>query len=172
VSRAGVARRLPAKATVSQFRAVGRASNWLASASGPTATVAQRARRRRPGLPSARVLLLSRRAPGEELATALDELGFQAEWTDSGAGAVCEAAAGDIALCVIGVDRESEEDLEYLSCLNQVDPGLPVIVVNDRDSLETQRKVRSHHVFYYLVEPLDRDEVRAVIDAAARERVK
>ena len=134
--------------------------------------MAQRARRRRPGLPSARVLVLSQRAPGEELAAALDELGFQAEWTDSGAGAVCEAAAGEIALCVIGVDRQSEGDLDYLSCLNQVDPWLPVIVVNDRDSLETQRKVRSHRVFYYLVEPLERDEVRAVIDAAARERVK
>ena len=99
-------------------------------------------------------------------------MGFQAEWTDSGAGAVCEAAAGDFALCVIGVTRQSEEDLGFLPCLNQVDPLLPVIVVNDRDSLDTQRRVRSHRVFYYLVEPLDRDEVRAVIDAAARERVK
>jgi len=106
------------------------------------------------------------------LTAALDELGFQAEWTDSGAGAVCEAAAGDIALCVVGLSRQSEEQLGYLSCLNQVDPWLPVIVVNDCDSLETQRKVRSHRVFYYLVEPLDRIEVRAVIDAAARERVK
>ena len=79
-----------------------------------------------------------------ELTAALDELGFQAEWTDSGAGAVCEAAAGDIALCVVGLSRQSEEQLGYLSCLNQVDPWLPVIVVNDCDSLETQRKVRSH----------------------------
>ena len=151
---------------------VSRAPGWLAPASGPTATAAQRARRRRPGLPSARVLVLSRLTPGAEMAAALDDLGFQTEWTDSGAGAVCEAAAGDLALCVIGVSRLGEEDLEYLPCLNQVDPGLPVIVVNDCDSLETQRKVRSHRVFYYLVEPLERDEVRAVIDAAARERVK
>jgi len=155
-----------------KIRAVDRAATWLAPASGPTATVAQRARRRRPGLPSARVLVLARRSLGEELATALDEFGFQAEWTDSGAGAICEAAAGELALCVIGVDRQSVGDLDYLSCLNQVDPWLPVIVVNDLDSLETQRKVRSHRVFYYLVEPLDGDEVRAVIDAAARARVK
>jgi len=167
-----MARRLPARAIVERLLPVNRAASWRATASGPTATVAQRARRRRPGLPSARVLVLARNSPGTELTTALDELGFQAEWTDSGAGAICEAAAGDLALCVIGVDRQSEGDLDYLSCLNQVDPWLPVIVVNDRDSLETQRKVRSHRVFYYLVEPLDGDEVRAVIDAAARERVK
>lgn len=165
-------RKLSAGALVERISPVDRASSWRATASGPTATVAQRARRRRPGLPSARVLVLSQQSPGAELAAALDELGFQAEWTDSGAVAVCEAAAGDVALCVIGLSRESEEDLEYLPCLNQVDPWLPVIVVNDRDSIETQRKVRSHRVFYYLVEPLDRDEVRAVIDAAARERVK
>ncbi|MHB8836999.1 MAG: ANTAR domain-containing protein [Candidatus Methylomirabilia bacterium] len=167
-----MARGRPARTIAGKICAVDRASTWPAQASGPTATVAQRARRRRPGLPSARVLVLARRSPGEELASALDELGFQAEWTDSGAGAICEAAAGDLALCVIGVDRQSEGDLDYLACLNQVDPWLPLIVVNDFDSLETQRKVRSHRVFYYLVEPLDTDEVRAVIDAAARERVK
>jgi DNA-binding NtrC family response regulator len=102
----------------------------------------------------------------------LEDLGFQPEWTDSGPGAVCEAAAGDLSLCIVGVDRQSAEDLEYLPCLNQVDPWLPVIVINNLDSLETQRMIRSHRVFYYLIEPLDRDEVRAVIDAAARERVK
>ncbi len=116
--------------------------------------------------------MFSRRPPGPDLASAIDTLGFQVEWTDSGAGAICEAAAGDLALCVLGVGRQSVDDLDYLPCLNQVDPLLPVIVVNDRDSLQTQRKVRIHRVFYYLVEPLDRDEVMAVIDAAARERVK
>jgi len=151
---------------------VNRASSWLAPASGPTATGAQRARRRRSGLPSARVLVLSERSPGMELTGTLDELGFQTEWTDSGPGAVCEAAAGDFALCVIAVGCQGEDELEYLPCLNQVDPLLPVIVVNDFDSLETQRKVRSHRVFYYLVEPVNRDEVRAVIDAAARERLR
>jgi DNA-binding NtrC family response regulator len=153
-------------------QALGRASRWLTTSSGPTATAAQRARRRRPGLPSARVLVLSQQSPGIALSGALDELGFQTEWTDSGAGAICEAAGADLALCVIGVSHESEEDLDFLPCLNQVDPWLPVIVVNDRDSLETQRKVRSNRVFYYLVGPFDRDEVREVIDAAARERVK
>jgi DNA-binding NtrC family response regulator len=153
-------------------QALGRASRWLTTSSGPTATAAQRARRRRPGLPSARVLVLSQHSPGDELAGALDELGFQTEWTDSGAGAICEAAGADLALCVIGVSNESEEDLDFLPCLNQVDPWLPVIVVNDCDSLETQRKVRSNRVFYYLVGPFDRAEVREVIDAAAKQRVR
>ncbi len=165
-------RRVPFRASMRRNLAVQHASNRLTPASGPTATGAQRARRRRPGLPSARVVVLSRHPPGHVLATALDELGFQAEWTDSGAGAIFEAAAGDLALCVIDVGRQSVEDLDYLPCLNQIDPWLPVIVVNDSDSLETQRRVRSHRVFYYLVGPLDHDEVRAVIDAAARERVK
>ena len=167
-----MARRLPARAIMEKIRPRDRAASWRVTASGPTATVAQRARRRRPGLPSARVLVLAQRPPGEELSAALDDLGFQSEWTDSGAGAVCEAAAGDLALCIISVDHQNEGDLDYLSCLNQVDPWLPVIVVNDCDSLETQRRIRSHRVFYYMVEPLNSDEVRAVIDAAARERVK
>jgi DNA-binding NtrC family response regulator len=164
-------RRLPPGEEV-RARAVARASNWPAPASGPTSTAAQRARRRSPGLPSARALVLSRHPPVAELTAALDELGFQAEWTDSGPGAICEAAAGDLALCVIDIGRQGEQELEYLPCLNQVDPWLPVIVVNDRDSLATQRRMRSCRVFYYLVLPVDLDEARAVIDAAARERVK
>jgi len=164
--------RVPARAAIKRDGVTNRAERWPTPSSGPTATAVQRARRRRPGLPSARVLVLSQRTPGTELSTVLDELGFQAEWTDSGAGAICEAAGADLALCVIGVSHESEADLEFLPCLNQVDPWLPVIVVNDCDSLATQRKVRSNRVFYYLVEPLDRDQLREVIDAAARERIK
>lgn len=165
-------RPLPVKETARGVSAVGRAANWPPQASGPTSTPAQRARRRGPGLPSARVLVFSRTPPRKALATALDDLGFQTEWTDSGPGAICEAAGGELALCVIDIGRQGEEELEYLPVLNQVDPWLPVIVLNDRDSLETQRKVRSCRVFYYLVEPVDRDEARAVIDAAAKQRVK
>lgn len=158
--------------TAERVRPPAHTLRWPRTAPGPTATAAQRARRRGGSLPSARVLVFSQRPPAEFLRAALEDLGFQAEWTASGAEAISEAAAGDLALCILDIGRESEEGLEYLPCLNQVDPWLPVIVVNDRDSLDTQRRVRSCRVFYYLVGATAREQARAVIDAAARERVR
>jgi len=114
--------------------------------------------------------VFSRRPPGSALGGALAEHGLQATWTDSGPSAVCEAVSGDLAACFIGVGRHGEWEVDFLPCLNRVDPGLPLIVISDRDSIELQRRLRRHRVFYYLLEPLDAEELRAVIDAAVRGR--
>jgi DNA-binding NtrC family response regulator len=112
--------------------------------------------------------VFSRSPPTESLAAALATEGLHVEWTDSGPGAVGEAVAGEFAVCVVAVDRRSDEALDYLPCLNQADPLLPVVVVNDVDSLEMQRKIRSHKVFYYLLSPLDPGELREVLRTAVR----
>lgn len=108
----------------------------------------------------------------ESLAAALATEGLQVEWTDSGPGAVGEAVAGDLAVCIVNIGRHNEQELDYLPCLNQADPLLPVVVLNDTDSLQTQRRIRSHKVFYYLLEPLDPREVREVVRAATGHAAK
>jgi DNA-binding NtrC family response regulator len=120
-------------------------------------------------VPTPKVLVFSRRAPHEGgLSRLLSEAGYQVEWTDSGPAAICAALTGNLATAVIMVGRGAEREIDYLPCLNRVDPKLPIIVISDHDSLELQRKVRRHRVFYYLLEPLDRDELRAVLRSAAR----
>ncbi|HEY5998980.1 MAG TPA: hypothetical protein VI078_06695, partial [bacterium] len=117
-----------------------------------------------------RALVYTRRPPAGALADAIARAGLEVEWTDSGPAAIGEAVDRNLAVCFAGVGADGDEGLDYLPCLNQADPALPLIIVAARDSVETQRRLRSHRVFYYLVEPLDLAEVQAVIAAALRGR--
>lgn len=120
-------------------------------------------------MPLPKVLVFSRRTPEEGgLSRMLADDGYQVEWTDSGPAAICEALTGTLAACIISVGRNAEREVDYLPCLNRVDPKLPIIVLSDHDSIELQRKVRRHKVFYYLLEPLDRNEFRSVLRSAVR----
>jgi DNA-binding NtrC family response regulator len=115
-------------------------------------------------VPIPKVLVFSRKPPEEGgITTILSDEGFQVEWTDSGPAAICEALSGTLAACIIFVSRNAEREVDYIPCLNRVDPKLPIIVISEHDSVELQRKVRRHRVFYYLLLPLNREEVRAVL---------
>jgi DNA-binding NtrC family response regulator len=118
-------------------------------------------------VPVPKVLVFSRRPPEQGgLSSMLADEGYQVEWTDSGPTAICEALSGGLAACVIAVGRHAEREIDYLPCLNRVDPKLPIVVVSDHDTIELQRKVRRHRVFYYLLEPLDRAEFHSVLRSA------
>ena len=120
-------------------------------------------------MPIPKVLVFSRKPPEEGgLAAILADEGYQVEWTDSGPTAICEALTGALAACIIFVGRNAEREVDYLPCLNRVDPELPIIVISEHDSVELQRKVRRHRVFYYLLLPLDREEISAVLRSAVR----
>ena len=124
-------------------------------------------------MPIPKVLVFSRKPPEEGgIATILGEEGYQAEWTDSGPSAICEALTGALAACIIFVGRNAEREVDYIPCLNRVDPKLPIIVISEHDSVELQRRVRRHRVFYYLLLPLERDEIRAVLRSAVRTPAK
>lgn len=120
-------------------------------------------------MPLPKILVFSRRPPAKGgLAAMLADAGYQVEWTDSGPAAICEALTGTLAACIIAVGQSAEREVDYIPCLNRVDPKLPIVVVSDHDSIELQRRVRRHRVFYYLLEPLDADELRAVLRSAVR----
>lgn len=118
-------------------------------------------------MPIPKVLVFSRK-PQEQggLKSILAEEGYQVEWTDSGPAAICEALTGTLAACIVFVGRNADREVDYIPCLNRVDPKLPVIVISEHDSVELQRKVRRHRVFYYLLLPLDRAEIHAVLASA------
>jgi len=120
-------------------------------------------------VPIPKVLIFSRKPPEMGgVSTILADEGFQVEWTDSGPEAICEALSGTLAACIIFVGRNAEREIDYIPCLNRVDPKLPIIVIGEHDSVELQRKVRRHRVFYYLLLPLEREEIRAVLRNAVR----
>ena len=47
---------------------------------------------------------------------------------------------------------------------------LPVILIAEDASLELERRAREHKIFYYLVHPIERSEVEAVVEDLLRSR--
>ena len=124
-------------------------------------------------MPIPKVLVFSRKPPEEGgINTILADDGYQVEWTDSGPSAICEALSGGLAACIIFVSRTADREVDYIPCLNRVDPKLPIIVISEHDSVELQRRIRRHRVYYYLLLPIDRDELRAVLRGAVRPPAK
>jgi DNA-binding response OmpR family regulator len=72
---------------------------------------------------------------------------------------------------ILGVGERSLGNLDLISVIRAIRSELPVIVIAEEDSLEVERRVRQESIFYYLVHPVDRAEVGAVLnDLLRRER--
>ena len=116
-----------------------------------------------------KILVFSKKpADGENIATILRSEGYDVAWTDNGPETIVQALSGGLDIVVIFLRRRGHRELEYIPCLNSIDQNLPVIVISDHDSLKLQREIRKHKVFYYLPQPVEANEIRAVMaDAAA-----
>lgn len=72
------------------------------------------------------------------------------------------------AAIVLGVQPGAFDELEAISVLHAMRARVPVIVVAREDSLELERKAREENIFYYLVEPIQTEELNAVIEDMLR----
>jgi len=120
-------------------------------------------------MPLPKVLMFSKdRADGDEFTKIVGTDNYEILWTDNGPETIVQALSGGIDIVVIFLRRRGHRELEYIPCLNSIDQNLPVIVISDHDSLKLQREIRKHKVFYYLPQPVEANEIRAVMaDAAA-----
>jgi DNA-binding NtrC family response regulator len=120
-------------------------------------------------MPLPKVLTFSRdRADGDEFTKIVGAESYEIHWTDNGPETIIRALSGGLDIVVIFLRRKGHRELEYIPCLNSIDQHLPIIVISDHDSLKLQREIRKHRVFYYLPQPVDAEEIRAVMrDAAA-----
>ena len=120
-------------------------------------------------MPIPMVLTFSKdRADGDEFTKIVGTDNYEILWTDNGPETIVQALSGGIDIVVIFLRRRGHRELEYIPCLNSIDQNLPVIVISDHDSLKLQREIRKHKVFYYLPQPVEANEIRAVMaDAAA-----
>jgi DNA-binding NtrC family response regulator len=72
------------------------------------------------------------------------------------------------AAVILGVGVRALDRLELIPVLRATRDTLPVIVIAEEDSLELERSARQRSIFYYLVHPVDRAEVEAVLRDALR----
>jgi len=69
---------------------------------------------------------------------------------------------------ILGVSEEDTAALEAISVVRASRSELPVIVIARDDSLELERRARQEGVFYYLIHPVARREVEAVLEDVDR----
>ena len=61
---------------------------------------------------------------------------------------------------------EEMNALDTISIIKGIDAQLPIIAITEDSSLSTEREARLKGVFYYLVKPVDPEEVRAAVTGA------
>ena len=77
---------------------------------------------------------------------------------------------GDCQILLLAITRESQkgklDGLRAIPLIRKIDPNLSIIAIAHDDSLELERKARVAGVFYYLLKPLDTNEVRMSVTNA------
>jgi DNA-binding NtrC family response regulator len=77
---------------------------------------------------------------------------------------------GDCQVLLLGLDCKNEhgnlDGLHAIPIIRKIDPNLCIIAIAQDDSLEMERKARLAGVFYYLIKPLDENEVRLSVTNA------
>jgi DNA-binding response OmpR family regulator len=68
----------------------------------------------------------------------------------------------------LGIGTRTLTHLDVIPVIRAVRNDVPVIVVAEEDSLELERRARGESIFYYLVHPVDRSEVEALLKSIMR----
>lgn len=91
---------------------------------------------------------------------------------ESTAEMACLAVTHSSMGIVLGVGKNTIHHLDVIPVIRAVRENLPVIVIAEEDSLDLERAVREKGVFYYLVHPVGRREVCAVLEDFLRHTTK
>lgn len=75
-------------------------------------------------------------------------------------------------VAIFSIPLRGIDTFEAISIVRQIAPHLPIIVLTGEDSIEIQRKVRQEKIFYYLLKPIDWEELREVVRAAVAREFK
>lgn len=68
----------------------------------------------------------------------------------------------------IGMGSGSLKNLDVINVIQAIRSDLPIIVIAEEDSLDLERRARQRGIFYYLVQPIERQEVEAVLKDVLR----
>jgi len=98
-----------------------------------------------------------------ELRQLISKQGYSVETARTPVNAIQRTRVSPFQAVVFLVDGGDEAWLETITAFNDLFPALPVIVMADHASLETERRARQRRIFYYLLRPVDGVELSAVL---------
>ena len=75
---------------------------------------------------------------------------------------------GDVDLAILDLDMKGELGLKTIDIIKKSRAGIPLVVISGDPSITTGRRVMEKGVFYYLLKPLNKREVKEVIKSALK----
>jgi DNA-binding NtrC family response regulator len=95
---------------------------------------------------------------------------YQVETTESASELLQKLLCQNFEALILGAKIKGMDMLEVIPIVKLVDAGLPIIAVADSPSLETERRARMQNIFYYFVNPINMDEMKAVLREAIKKQ--
>jgi len=96
--------------------------------------------------------------------------GYSVETARTPVNAIQQTRVSPFQAVVFLLEDGDEVWLETIAAFNDLFPALPVIVLADHGSLETERRARQSKIFYYVLRPVDGAEIKAVLRDATGAR--
>ena len=87
---------------------------------------------------------------------------------EDSSGAVLGALDEKVDLIIIDLEIKGGFGLETIDIIKKSKPTVPLIVISGNSSIDTGREVMERGVFYYLLKPLNKKEVKEVIENALK----
>lgn len=93
--------------------------------------------------------------------------------TDIPCEAVKRVLKGGYDCLIMDMDMEVKGTscLEVVQILKNANSKIPIIAVTNNDSLEMERKIRKEGIFYYIVGPVEKEEMLQAIKHAVNTKV-
>ncbi|MBN2620429.1 response regulator [candidate division WOR-3 bacterium] len=99
----------------------------------------------------------------------LSILGYQVEHIQDSHILFERIQAGSVDVLIMDVNKHNR-GFELIPAIKDIDRLLPIIIISGDDSIEVAVRVREQGIFYFMMKPLDIEEIRLVIENALEHR--
>lgn len=102
----------------------------------------------------------------QQILSRVSAKGYQAIAAERGYDALLTVVEQNVGLVIIDLSIDESAGVKTVEILRKIRPRLPLVVLSGDWSLEAGRQVLQHGVFYYLLKPVDLEELDQIIRIA------
>lgn len=102
----------------------------------------------------------------EQVLGCVSAKGYQVVAAERGCDALLAVVEQDVGLVILDLSINEPSGVNTVEILRKMWPRLPLVVLSGDASLEAGRQILQHGVFYYLLKPLDLEEIDQVVQIA------
>jgi len=93
----------------------------------------------------------------------VENMGHSSAWACTGPEALHSLEKEPYELLILSAQLSETDIVRLLPSLRERHPDMPVVALTSRNSLSLEQQVRQMGVIYYLIKPLDIDELGSIV---------